>query len=108
MLECVLHDSDVSLRELCSNGAVVKSFLLPAPQQTLNFHRDISSTRPRLRGWRKLLLQRRSSNGSLSTPYRRSASGCVLQKASLINVGEVLDPEDEKVWPWEIHRHEDG
>lgn len=94
--------------EFRNNGSEVKSFLLPAPQQTFNFHRRIASTPPRLKGWRKLLLQRRSSNSSLPTPCRKDASGCVLQKASLINVGEVLDPEDGKVWPWEIPRREDG
>ena len=33
-----------------------------------------------------------------------NASGRVLQKAGMTNVGEVMDPEDGKVWRWEILR----
>jgi ribosomal-protein-alanine N-acetyltransferase len=32
-----------------------------------------------------------------------NASGRVLQKAGLSKVGEVIDPEDGRVWQWEIH-----
>lgn len=33
-----------------------------------------------------------------------NASGRVLQKVGMTNVGEVMDPEDGKVWRWEIRR----
>jgi RimJ/RimL family protein N-acetyltransferase len=36
----------------------------------------------------------------------KNASGRVLQKVGLVNVGEVMDPEDGKVWRWEIGRPE--
>jgi ribosomal-protein-alanine N-acetyltransferase len=36
----------------------------------------------------------------------KNASGRVLQKVGLVKVGEVLDPEDGKVWRWEINRRE--
>jgi ribosomal-protein-alanine N-acetyltransferase len=35
-----------------------------------------------------------------------NASGRVLQKVGLTHVGEVIDPEDGKVWRWEIIRRE--
>jgi len=35
-----------------------------------------------------------------------NASGRVLQKVGMANVGEVMDPEDGKVWRWEIRRPE--
>jgi RimJ/RimL family protein N-acetyltransferase len=33
-----------------------------------------------------------------------NASGRVLQKVGMTNVGEVIDPEDGKVWRWELKR----
>lgn len=33
-----------------------------------------------------------------------NASGRVLQKVGMANAGEVMDPEDGKVWRWEIRR----
>jgi RimJ/RimL family protein N-acetyltransferase len=33
-----------------------------------------------------------------------NASGRVLQKVGMANLGEVMDPEDGKVWRWEICR----
>ena len=33
-----------------------------------------------------------------------NASGRVLQKIGMRNVGEVMDPEDGKVWRWELKR----
>ena len=33
-----------------------------------------------------------------------NASGRVLQKVGMTNVGEVMDPEDGKVWRWEMKR----
>lgn len=35
-----------------------------------------------------------------------NASGRVLQKVGMANLGEVMDPEDGKVWRWEIRRPE--
>lgn len=35
-----------------------------------------------------------------------NASGRVLQKVGMANAGEVMDPEDGKVWRWEIRRPE--
>jgi RimJ/RimL family protein N-acetyltransferase len=37
-----------------------------------------------------------------------NASGRVLQKAGLTNVGKVIDPEDGKVWRWEINCRKGG
>jgi RimJ/RimL family protein N-acetyltransferase len=36
----------------------------------------------------------------------KNASSRVLQKVGMVNVGEVMDPEDGKVWRWEIRRPE--
>ena len=33
-----------------------------------------------------------------------NASGRVLGKIGMANIGEVLDPEDGRVWRWEIRR----
>lgn len=40
------------------------------------------------------------------TMPERNASGRVLQKVGMVNVGEVMDPEDGKIWRWEINRPE--
>jgi len=151
LLERLLQNLDGGLREICSNVAEVRSFLLPALQQTLDFHRRIASAPP----WQSYLAVEAQTNqlvgtcafkgnpneaGEVEIAYctvpefegrgyatemagglveialgspavRRviahtlseiNASGRVLQKAGLTKVGEVLDPEDGKVWRWEL------
>src|SRR5688500_14708661 len=45
-LEELLRDLDGGLRQLCSNGPEVGTFLLPVIQQALDFHRRVRSQPP--------------------------------------------------------------
>lgn len=153
MLEGRLRNPNEGLREICSNGPEIKTFLLPVLQQSLDFHRRIGSVPP----WQSYLAIRSPENclvgisafkgnpteaGEVEISYgtvpgfeghgyatgiarglvkiafgspairrviaytlpEKNASGRVLQKVGMVNVGEVMDPEDGKYWRWEISR----
>ena len=152
-LESLLRDPDGGLREICSNGPAVKAFLLPALQQSLDFHRRVGSAPP----WQSYLAIESQENqlvggcgfkgnpneaGEVEIGYgtvpglegrgyatrmaevlvkiafrscsvRRviahtlpesNASIRVLRKIGMQQVAEVMDPDDGKVWRWEITR----